>query len=216
LESMSYMRRSKVSGIGQNCPPHKTVKLTHCPFAYPTGSQPACEIIMHMSAAPNWVPVDEYLHNTYHPDCDYVDGAIVERNVGEIPHAKAQRRVLIYFYQRERQWNNFALQECRVQVSPTRYRVPDVCVMLGPEPDGNILTEPPFLCIEVLSPEDRLSRMQEKIDDYLRFGVRFVWLIDPYERRAWIYTKDGIREVRDGLLRTADPEWIVPVAEIFG
>jgi Uma2 family endonuclease len=145
-----------------------------------------------------------------------VDGVLVERNVGEIPHAKAQRRVLIYFYQRERQWNNFALQECRVQVSPTRYRVPDVCVMRGPEPGGNILTEPPFLCVEVLSPEDRLSRMQEKIDDYLRFGVRFVWVIDPYERKAWIYTPDEIREVRDGLLRTADPEWIVPLAEVLG
>jgi len=75
---------------------------------------------------------------------------------------------------------------------------------------------PQFLCIEVLSPEDRLSRMQEKIDDYLRFGVRYVWLIDPYQRRAWIYTQDQIREVRDGLLRTADPEWIVPLAEVLG
>jgi len=169
-----------------------------------------------MSAAPNWVPVEEYLHNTYHPDCDYVDGVIVERNVGEIPHAKAQRKALIYFYEHEKQWNNFALQECRVQVSPTRYRVPDVCVILGAEPDGKILTRPPFLCIEVLSPEDRLSRMQEKIDDYLRFGVHYVWLIDPYQRRAWIYWQGETREVRDGLLRTSDPEWIVPLTEILG
>jgi len=171
---------------------------------------------MHMSAVSNLVSVEEYLHNTYHPDCDYVDGVLVERNVGEIPHAKAQRRVLIYFYEHEKQWHNFALQECRVQVSPTRYRVPDVCVMLGPEPEGKILTEPPFLCIEVQSPEDRISRIQQKIEDYLRFGVRFVWLIDPYAQRAWIYTQDEIREVRDGLLRTEDPEFIVPLTDVLG
>jgi Uma2 family endonuclease len=94
--------------------------------------------------------------------------------------------------------------------------VPDVCVVLGPEPDEQIFTAPPFLCIEILSPEDRQSRMQERIDDYLRFGVRYVWLIDPYQRRAWIYTQDEIREVRDGLLRTANPEWIVPLAEVLG
>jgi Uma2 family endonuclease len=171
---------------------------------------------MRMSALSNLVSIEEYLRNTYHPDCDYVDGAIVERNVGGKDHAKAQREVLLYLHQHQRQWGIFVIQEQCVQVSPSRYRAPDVCVVLGPEPDEQIFTKPPFLCIEVLSPEDRLSRMQEKIDDYLRFGVRYVWLIDPYQRRAWIYTQDQIREVRDGLLRTAEPEWIVPLAEVLG
>jgi len=161
------------------------------------------------------VSVEEYLHTDYSPDCDYVDGVLVERNVGEIPHAKAQRKLVIHFFLHEKQWNGFALQECRVQISSTRFRVPDVCVVIGAEPEGRFLTTPPFLCIEVLSPEDRLSRTQQKIDDYLRFGVPYVWLVDPYERRAWIYTQDSIREVRDGFLRTADPEWMVPLAEIF-
>jgi Uma2 family endonuclease len=110
----------------------------------------------------------------------------------------------------------YVLQEVRVQVRPTRYRVPDVCVVLGGRPDEEILTKPPFLCIEILSPEDRVSRMQDRIDDYLRFGVRYVWLIDPYQRRAWIYMQDEIREVRDGLLRTADLGWIVPLTEVLG
>ncbi|MGA3075197.1 MAG: Uma2 family endonuclease [Bryobacteraceae bacterium] len=169
-----------------------------------------------MSAAPNWVPVEEYLHNTYHPDCDYVDGVLVERNVGEIRHARAQRAALFYLFEKRILWGIFALQETRVQVSSTRYRVPDVCVGLGPEPEDGILTDPPFICIEVLSPEDRISRMREKIDDYLRFGVRYVWIIDPYQRRAWIYTANETREVRDGLLRTENPELNVPLADVVG
>jgi Uma2 family endonuclease len=169
-----------------------------------------------MNAVSNSIPVEEYLHTPYSPDCDYVDGVIVERNAGEKSHAKAQRAVLFYFYERRNEWNVFAIQELRIQVSPSRYRVPDVCVVLGPEPAEEILATPPFLCVEILSPEDRLSRTQEKIDDYLRFGVPCVWLIDPYQGRAWTYTRDEIREVRDGLLRTANAEMIVPLAAVLG
>jgi len=169
-----------------------------------------------MGAVSAFVPVEEYLHTLYRPDCDYVDGVLVDRNVGELTHQKAVREVLFYFYQRRSLWDIFVILSLRVRITPSRYRVPDVLVTLGPEPDEQILTKPPFLCIEVLSPEDRLSRMLEKIDDYLRFSVRFVWLIDPYERRAWIYTADEIREVRDGILRTADPEFAVPLAEVLG
>jgi hypothetical protein len=46
--------------------------------------------------------------------------------------------------------------------------------------------------------------------------VSFVWVVDPYQRRAWIYSADAFGEVHDGLLRTADPEWTVPLAEILG
>jgi Uma2 family endonuclease len=58
--------------------------------------------------------------------------------------------------------------------------------------------------------------MREKIDDYLRFGVRYVWVIDPRARRAWIYTPETIQEVRDGVLRTSGPEFLVPLAEVLG
>jgi Uma2 family endonuclease len=171
---------------------------------------------MHMSAVSNLVPVEEYLHTLYRPDCDYVDGVLLERNVGEVTHSMAQQDLVAYLRDRRALWNMYVLQEVRVQVRPTRYRVPDVCIVLGGRPDEEIPTKPPFLCVEILSPEDRVSRMQDRIDDYFRFGVRFVWLIDPRARRAWIYTQDQIREVRDGLLRTADPEWIVPLTEVLG
>jgi Uma2 family endonuclease len=46
-----------------------------------------------------------------------------------------------------------------------------------------------------------MSRMQQKIDDYLTFGVRYVWMVDPQTRKAWIHTSKGGREVRDGALR---------------
>jgi Uma2 family endonuclease len=86
---------------------------------------------------------------------------------------------------------------------------------VGPKPDEQIFTSPPFRCIEIVSPEDRMCRMQEKIDDYLGFGVRYVWLINPESRRAWVYTCERITEVRDGVLRTEGPELAVPLAEVL-
>ncbi len=168
-----------------------------------------------MGTARTLVSVEEYLHTVYEPDCDYVDGLLVERNVGEKDHAMLQQEILFYLRERRKLWNILPIQELRVQVSPTRYRVPDICVVLGPEPDEQILTQPPFLCIEVLSPEDRMSRMQQKIADYLKFGVSYVWVVDPQTRQAWIYTAGAMREVQDGMLRTEKPELVVPLADVF-
>jgi Uma2 family endonuclease len=168
-----------------------------------------------MPAAGAFIPVEEYLHTVYEPDCDYVDGILVDRNVGEKNHAKLQRAILFYLWERRRLYNIFPSQETRLQVSQTRYRAPDICVYLGPEPDEQIFTKPPFLCIEILSPEDRLSRMQQRIDDYFAFGVAHVWLVDPQTRRAWIYRPEGMHEVRDGVPRTEQPGIEIPLAEMF-
>jgi Uma2 family endonuclease len=48
--------------------------------------------------------------------------------------------------------------------------------------------------------------MQERIGDYLNFGVRYVWLIDPKTRLTFVYTPDGVQEVKNGILSTKDPD----------
>lgn len=161
------------------------------------------------------VPASEYLSTDYSPDCDYLDGELEERNVGARDHGNVQMALAAYLYSRRKQLGICVFPEQRVQLTPTRFRVPDVCVVVGPEPDEQVFTRPPFLCVEILSPEDRMSRMQEKIDDYLRFGVRYVWLVNPQSRRAYVYTSEGIEEVKDGVLHTREPEIAVPLAEVF-
>jgi Uma2 family endonuclease len=157
----------------------------------------------------------EYLSTAYSPDCDYVDGEVQERNLGEWDHASAQTLLAVYFGARRKQWGIKVVTEQRVQVSPTRYRIPDVCVVLG-EPDGQILRKPPFLCVEVLSPEDRLSRVKARIDDFLKLGVPKVWVLDPETKEAFEITSSGDwNKVKDGILRTQNPSFEVPLAEIF-
>jgi Uma2 family endonuclease len=161
------------------------------------------------------ISVAEYLRTAYRPDCDYVDGEVQERNLGERDHSKLQGEFLYYFRARKKEWKVFVYPEQRVQVSPTRFRVPDVCVYVGEDPKEQVFRTPPFICIEVLSPEDRTSKFQQRIDDYLKFGVQYIWVIDPFTRRAWTHTKDGAREIKDQVLRTENPALTVPLAEIF-
>jgi Uma2 family endonuclease len=165
------------------------------------------------------VPVEEYLKTAYRPDCDYVDGRLVERNVGENDHSFIQKRLLLFLSRMESSLGIYTIQEQRVQISPTRFRVPDLCVMAGGRPSEAIFRTPPLICIEVLSPEDRAGRLQERIEDYLGFGVREVWVIDPQGRRAWAHTAEGSRPVKDGVLRLEKQrntsEIVVPLSEIF-
>jgi Uma2 family endonuclease len=161
------------------------------------------------------VSVEEYLRTSYDPDCDYVDGEIQERNLGEFDHGNLQSELIHYLRARRKKLNLFAIVEQRVQVSARRFRVPDLCLYVGQAPKEQVFRTPPFACIEILSPEDRLDRMQSRIDDYLDFGVRYVWVINPGSRRVWSYFKGGSTELTDAILRTEDPALEIPLAEVF-
>ncbi len=162
------------------------------------------------------VSAEEYLTTSFADgDREYVDGVIVERNLGEKDHSKTQKKLIVFFDRLEATHGTFAFPEQRVQVSPTRFRVPDVCVYLGAEPDEQVFRTPPFLVIEILSPDDRASDVQEKIDDYLGFGVPFVWVIDPRTRRGYVHTPEVSREAKDGVLRTTNPALELPLQQLF-
>jgi Uma2 family endonuclease len=161
------------------------------------------------------VSVEEYLRTSYDPDCDYVDGEIVERNLGELDHSDLQSEIIAYFRARKQRLQVYAFAEQRVQISRTRFRVPDVCVVVGEKPREQIFRQPPFIAIEILSKDDRVEQMQIRINDYLTFGIRYVWVINPRTRVAWVYTKDGAHEAKDGMLRTENPAIELPLPEIF-
>jgi Uma2 family endonuclease len=98
-------------------------------------------------------------------------------------------------------------------VSAGRYRIPDITVITH-KLQGRILRKPPFLCIEILSPEDRASRIETKIDDYLAFGVRHVWIVDPRVRKGWSYTREGKRETAE-VLTTSEPRLELSLHGVF-
>jgi Uma2 family endonuclease len=162
------------------------------------------------------VSEQEYLTTGYEPDCDYDEGELLERHLGERPHSILQGEFSGYFRDlRKQQRLVRAFVEQRIRIAPRKYRVPDVCVYKEPAPRDRIFSTPPFIAVEILSPEDRMSRVRKKIDEFLAFGVSYVWVIDPEARRADVYTASLIYEVKDGVLCTENPAIEVPLADLF-
>ena len=161
------------------------------------------------------ISVEDYLATAYEPDCDYVDGHIEERNVGEWDHSRLQGKICAYLIKRYEDTGVLAAPELRIRVGPTRFRVPDICVFLG-DPGQRVPSKPPFVCIEILSPEDRMSRVETRINDYLAMGVPYVWVLDPETKQAFVATAaTGLQEVKSGVLKTENPAIEVPLGEIF-
>jgi Uma2 family endonuclease len=168
-----------------------------------------------MLAQDTLVSVEEYLNTSYDgPDREYVDGRILERNLGEKDHSRVQRKLMGFFIANEPSLRTLCFPEQRVQVKATRFRVPDVCVYLGSEPDEQVFRTPPFLAIEILSKDDRASDMQEKLDDYRDFQIPFVWVIDPRTRRGYTYSLEGGFKMQQGL-RTKNPDIDLAIERLF-
>jgi Uma2 family endonuclease len=162
-----------------------------------------------------FVTVEEYLHSTYRPDCDYVDGRIEERNLGEHDHGFLQAIIGALFTNNRTLWQVRTVTEVRTQVKGARFRVPDVSVLRADAPREPIIRHPQLIAIEILSPEDRLNRLQEKVDDYLDFGVGNIWVIDPETRRAWTADTTGFHIVQNDELTVPGTPIRVVLSELF-
>jgi Uma2 family endonuclease len=145
------------------------------------------------------VPLQVYLETDYRPDCDWIDGEVKERNVGEGQHSNIQSFFIGLFVQHKREWGIRIWPEQRVQVSSKRFRVPDVTVTRDSDAFESIITAPPLLCIEILSRGQRMSEIDDRAKDYLAMGVPTVWVIDPTRRTAFVLDARGQRQVTDEL-----------------
>jgi len=148
------------------------------------------------------IPLQEYLASSYRPDREYVDGEIRERNVGKWEHVRVQALLAAWFVNHESAWGTTCSTEQRVRVSDDRIRVPDLVVLpASPQPD--VLTEPPLLVIEILSPDDPFSRVLRKCHLYETWGIRQVVVVDPQARLVWSYENGAPRET-DVIARRGD------------
>ncbi len=77
----------------------------------------------------------------------------------------------------------------------------------------------PDLVVEVLSPSDSASDVNEKIDEWLAAGTRLIWVIDPKTKKVTVYTPNR----QPTILRITDslsgeeilPGFDLPIVELF-
>ena len=159
------------------------------------------------------VPLEEYLHTSYEPECEWIDGVLKEKSMPDGYHGYFQGLLLIFFQKRQAEFGLRALSEVRIRVSQRHYRVPDVLVIPAnvtflPSP-----TVTPLICIEVLSPDDRKSDLMEKIEDYLQMGVPAIWIVDPRNRTLAMADENGVHQVEELTLQGTNVK--LTAAEIF-
>jgi Uma2 family endonuclease len=166
-------------------------------------------------AATNLLSVEEYLNTTYRPDVDYVDGHIEERDVGDFDHADLQFGIATLLRNKQKEWSIRVVGETRVCVSPTRIRLPDVCVLPAGLPREKEIHTIPLLCIEVLSPRDTLKSMRKRAQDFFDMGVLHIWIFDPETRTAHACTPTSITAHTTGTLRVPNTPISLSIEEAF-
>ena len=134
------------------------------------------------------ISLEEYLRTSYHPDCDYVDGEVQERNWGEFEHGFVQTFLASWFFQHRQQWGLHVITEMRIRVSSTRVRIADLCLMAQTQQVEQVLTRPPLAVIEILSSEDRIARYHQRLSDYRQMGVANIWVVDAANQLAYDYS----------------------------
>ena len=130
-------------------------------------------------ATTTYIPIEVYLQADYEADVDYVDDHIEERNLGTDGHSKWQLAIQLWFSINAEIWNVLVRPELRLRTAARRYRVADVAILDAEAPQEDVPTHPPLIVFEVLSPEDRLSRVKTRLADFAAMGVAQIWLVDP-------------------------------------
>lgn len=141
------------------------------------------------SATQPVLSLEDYLVMSFEgPAPDLVDGSLVERGEPVYLHSKTQGRCFRMLDDAARSVPLYAGPEMRLRLSETRVRVADIAAFKDVEPDEQTPSTPPFIVIEVVSPDDRYVDILTKLDEYRRWGVPHVWLVDPWLRKLHVFT----------------------------
>jgi Uma2 family endonuclease len=158
------------------------------------------------------VSLEEYLRTSYEPDVEFVDGVLVERNVGDWLHSLIQSNILAAL--RRKYPHLKVVVEFRSRTTASRYRIPDVTVLLT-APTTRYLLEAAFLVVEVLSEDDSMTRVIGKLQEYAALGVPNIWLIDPRMKLMWVYRPPALVEIEGDTVAVTDGSVELSRTEIF-
>jgi Uma2 family endonuclease len=159
------------------------------------------------------VSVEEYLRTSYEPNCEYIDGVLIQKPMPTTGHSRLQLRLGALI---DLRFPNFWVgSELTVQVAAKKFLVPDLAVQDGSFVQKPYPIEPIVLCIEITSPGDSLNETLAKCEVYHKWGTLNTWIVDPENSRAWQFVKGSPAEEigQSGELQAGPIH--IPVADIF-
>jgi Uma2 family endonuclease len=141
------------------------------------------------------------------PACEYSAGVLLPKPTGSKKHSQIQANLTkLISTQYDDIFN--PLPELTTRLQERQFYVPDLAVEEFAKPiQGRYPgpADPVFLCVEIVSPPDRVGKLFGKCEEYHQWGVPYCWVIDPDRKIAWEYLPADLepRKVEDPL--TAGP-----------
>ena len=161
------------------------------------------------------IGVEEYLALAFpdRPEPDYVHGEVVERSLPTPIHSRIQGHLIVKFAALSQRVQLDLLPELRVRIEPRLFRVVDLAIYRDRRPEGRYATDPAFIAIEIVSPDDNYHNLTQRLEDYRRWGVAHVWLVDPWLKRLYEYTEAGL--LQHAALRLPEFDFEISAKELF-
>ena len=139
---------------------------------------------------------------------EFVLGELIERPMPTLIHGWLQ--VLLGIRLRVA---GFPVVAVRMRLAAGVIRIPDVALFMGSLPSEQVPTRPPFVVIEITSPDDRYREVLRKLEDYRIWGVQHIWVIQPELRKFHVYESGTLREV--GQFELPDSNIRIDANELF-
>jgi len=139
---------------------------------------------------------EEYLRTSFEGlDREYCHGEVIERTMPTFLHGVVQGMLYALFLAYRKSHGLVPSTEARHNLGNGLIRIPDVAVHQG-MPKAECPATPPYVTVEVLSPDDRMGDLKQKLKEYRAFGVAHVWVVDPIDQGLYVYDSDGLHQVR--------------------
>jgi Uma2 family endonuclease len=158
------------------------------------------------------IPAEDYLRMTFEHDAELVHGEIVERSTPDYVHGRLEGLLFAHFNQLRHSRGLYPCDETRLKIAPDVFRIPDVSVFAEPM-TKEVPDTPPLVAIEILSKDDRHVDLMEKLEEYRKWGVQHIWVIDPLAKKFSVCTEFGLQNV-SSLVLPGFPFQLTP-AELF-
>lgn len=116
------------------------------------------------------------------PYYELLDGAAVQKSLPTRLHSILQFVLSVML----KELGFKSRPELTLAIDETWEPTPDVCGVLGPEEDP-YPTHAVAVAIEVLSPDDRFTRVIQKCRQYAAWGIQDILVYDPVSRDVWYW-----------------------------
>ena len=158
------------------------------------------------------VPMDEYLRTSYEWEPEWVDGELVERSLPNNKHAEVQAVIDHAVVASQSTSRLFARPGLRIQVSPNRWRIPDISLFADQKPTGDYPSNV-YSVIEIVSPGDAIRELNNKLEEYAAMGIPYIWVLDPDHKRIQRYENESL--IRVSAIEFPDRGFRLTAEEIF-